>query len=164
MNRERSNFAFTLIELLLVMVIIAIIVGIIAPKLRGFGIGRKANDAARQIVSLARYAQTQAISDGRIYRLNVDPGSHAYWLTTQVGGQYQAPTNEFGQRFTLPDGVEMTTDIAAGDGGGQYVAFAPSGRAQEADITLTDQLGQKVEISCPSATELFHIVAPGETP
>jgi type IV fimbrial biogenesis protein FimT len=163
MIRRRSNFGFTLIELLLVMAIITIMVGIIAPKLRGFGIGRKSSDAARQIVSLARYAQSQAISDGRIYRLNIDPASRAYWLTAQNGGQYQAPTNEFGTKYTLPDGVQMTTDITA-QTDGQYVAFSPNGRSQEAQITLTDQLGQKIQIACASATELFRIVPPGETP
>jgi type II secretion system protein H len=163
MKRRRPNFAFTLIELLMVMAIIAIMVGIIAPNLRAFSIGRRANDSARRIVSLARYAQTEAISEGRIYRLNVDPGTGEFWITAQNGGQYVAPTNEYGQRFKVADGVKMETDITQ-QNGAQYVSFSPSGRSQAAQIRLTDQLGKTVVVSSASATELFRIVPPGETP
>src|SRR5271169_2313596 len=59
---------FTLIELLMVMVIIAILTALVAPKLAGFATGRGASYAATQIVALARYGRAQAISEGRPYR------------------------------------------------------------------------------------------------
>ncbi len=102
---------FTLIELIMVMAIIAIIAAIVAPSLRGFGIGRKTNDAADQIVALAQYAHVQAISQGRTYRLNFDPLARTYWLTMQYGGAFQPPPNEFGDVRTLPDGVRMDVNV-----------------------------------------------------
>jgi prepilin-type N-terminal cleavage/methylation domain-containing protein len=103
---------FTLIELIMVMAIIAIIAAIVAPSLRGFGIGRKTNDAADQIVTLAQYAHVQAISQGRTYRLNFDSSARTYWLTMQYGGAFQPPPNDFGDRQTLPDGVRMDVNVA----------------------------------------------------
>jgi prepilin-type N-terminal cleavage/methylation domain-containing protein len=118
---------FTLIELLMVMVIVSVLAGLIVPKLIGFVSGRSANHAATQIVALARYARAQAISEGRMYRLNVDPSSRQYWLTAETNGEYDAPAGEYGSRYTLPDGVSMETDIPVQDGG-TYVAFTPTGR------------------------------------
>jgi type II secretion system protein H len=184
LNRRSHSLAFTLIELLMVLAIVAIMVALIAPSLRGFAIGRRANDAARQIVALTRYAQSQAVSEGRTYRLNVDPVGRDsnYWLTMQNDvGQWSAPTNENGQKFALPDGVKMDTDIPR-QPDGQYVTFSPTGLVTfdtsatatatasatsnpapgSATITLTDGLNRAVTISCASATELFRVVPSGE--
>ena len=160
----------------MVLAIVAIMVGLIAPSLRGFAVGRRANDAARTIVALTRYAQSQAVAEGRTYRFNVDPtGRDAnYWLTVQNdAGQWTAPTNENGQKFALPDGVSMDCDITR-QPDGQYVTFSPNGLVTfdtsatatpapgSATITLTDPIGRKVTVSCASATELFRIVPSGE--
>lgn len=160
-TRRVNNLAFTLIELLLVMLIITIMIAVIAPNLRGFMAGRGASDAGRTIVSMARYARTAAISEGRIYRLNVDPATRAVWLTAQNAGQFEAPDNDYGKKYMLPNGVTMDTDIPRQQDG-QYVTFDPSGRGEAAQVSLTDQLGRKVQVACASATELFRIVPPGE--
>ncbi|MGA2232651.1 MAG: prepilin-type N-terminal cleavage/methylation domain-containing protein [Tepidisphaeraceae bacterium] len=203
---------FTLIELLMVMIIISILTALVAPKLAGFAAGRGASYAATQIVALARYGRAQAIGEGRIYRLNVDPTSRppTYWLTAQSDGQEFAPaTGDYGKHYGLPDGVSMQTDFPT-QKDGTYVAFMPTGRvdfdattapnasasatngsasfsaaggataagptvfgtgtlgvvggAQSAQITLIDQTRASFTISCGSASELFHIVQPGETP
>jgi type II secretion system protein H len=161
MRNIRSNFAgFTLMELLLVMVILAIVAGIIAPSLRGFGIGRQTNDAATLIVALADYAQTQAISEGRPYRLNVDPASGAFWLSVDDNGTFVPPNNDYGQRFELAGGLQIQTDIPQQQDG-QYIEFRPSGRTAPAHLTLTNQLGAQIEIASLSATEPFRILKPG---
>src|SRR3954469_22536616 len=78
-----SASAFTLLELILVMTILTLVVTLLAPSLRGFGIGRANHNAATMVVSLAKYARTQAASEGRTYRLNLDPQSRAFWLTAE---------------------------------------------------------------------------------
>src|SRR5271170_8007727 len=129
LNRCHRYRAFTLIELLMVMLIITIMVALVAPKLSGFAMGRKASDEARTLVSLARYARSQAISEGRVYRLNVDPSGRQFWLTAEQDGQFQPPQNEYGEKYDLPDGVSMDTDIASKQDG-QYVQFQPTGRSE----------------------------------
>jgi len=162
-SRSPNFRAFTLIELLMVLAIIAIMVALIAPSLRGFAVGRKSDDVARQIVALTRYAQSQSISEGRPFRLNVDPTARQdqFWLTAQTGGQWVAPTNENGEKFSLPEGVKMDTDITR-QPDGQYVTFSPTGRTEAASITLTDALNRTVVVACASATELFRIVPSAE--
>ena len=157
-----SARGFTLLELLIVMVIIAIIAGTVAPRLISFAASRNAANAARQIVSLATYAHSQAIAEARVYHLNVDPSAGSYWLTADKDGQFTAPTNEFGQKYELPDGVKMDSDIARQSDGGTYVKFDPTGRGEQATMTLTDQNGKKTVVTCASATEMFHIASAAE--
>jgi len=160
MRTDRSNFrAFTLIELLIVLAIIAIMVAMVAPNLRDFAAGRAGPNFAQQIVALTHYAQSQAVSDGSPYRLNFD--AQGVWLTMQSEGQWVPPPNDFGQKVLLPDGIRLDTDIQK-QPDGQYVTFTPTGRTEQAKITLTDQLGRNFVVSCASPTELFRIVSNSE--
>jgi len=162
MNLPRSNFrAFTLVELILVLGIIALVAAMVAPSLRGFAAGRRTKDSATLIVGLAQYARTAAMSEGRVYRLNFDPSARQVWLTAQSGAVFAPPTNEYGQRFSLAQGVQMDLDVAQQQDG-RYVQFQPSGRTDTAHVHLTGQFGDKVEVACASATEMFRVVPAGE--
>lgn len=150
--------AFTLIELILVLVILAIVAAAVAPSLRAFGVGRSNQDAATMVLAMADYARTQAASEGRPYRLNVDPQKGTIWLTVQDNGIFDAPTsNDFGKPFSIPDGSRITTDMPQRTDG-CYSEFQPGGRVEPAKIDITDKLGNQVEIAAASATELFRIL------
>jgi prepilin-type N-terminal cleavage/methylation domain-containing protein len=173
---------FTLIELIMVMVILAIAVGAVAPTLRTFTEGRKTKDAASQIVGLAAYARTQSISEGRIYRMYFDATDRQYWLAADNGGSFGPPTGDFGQKFATPANSRMQVDVTQavtplaeqdnltqGMGSNQpkqdinpYVQFLPSGRTDPVKIILTDSLGTVIEIACQTPTEGFRIVPPAE--
>jgi type II secretion system protein H len=153
--------AFTLIELLMVMAIIAIVAGLLAPRLVGFTLGRSASNTARMIVSLTNYARSQSISEGRTYRLNFDSAAKQFFLTAQDGAQYDAPTSDFGQKLTLPDGITAAVQFPQ-EQDGVYVQFQPTGRTEQAQIRLTDQLSRITEIDCGSPTELFRILPASE--
>lgn len=99
---------FTLIELVLVMLIVVIAIGVVAPSLSGFLSGRKTVNAVNQILSLARHGRSQALAEGKVYRLNIDTRSNEYWLEIQDGGLYSELSNEHGQRHKLPDGMTAT--------------------------------------------------------
>jgi len=148
------------------MIIIAIMAAVTAPRLISFATSRRTNDIARTFLSLAHYARTTAIGEGRIYRLNIDSSSRPqkFYLTAQNGATYEAPTTDYGQEFTVPDSVSMDTDLTP-QTDGTYIVFNPSGRTQEAQVRFTDLStpGRKVvTVACPSATENFRILLPGE--
>jgi prepilin-type N-terminal cleavage/methylation domain-containing protein len=153
--------AFTLIELILVMTILVLVVSMLAPSLRGFGIGRSNDNAARQLVSLAKYARAQAISEGRRYRLSFDTQNNAFWLTAEQGGTFTSPSNDFGRRIDAPEGVTIQTDLTQ-QADGLFVDFLPTGRTQAVHIWLTDKLGNTIQVACDSPTEMFRVLPPGE--
>jgi type II secretory pathway pseudopilin PulG len=71
-RRYRSSRAMTLIELILVMFLLATIMAFSAPALSRFVSGRSLNEDARRLLSMTKYARSQAISRGTTMRLWID--------------------------------------------------------------------------------------------
>ena len=111
MNRKRAQPGFTLLELILVMLILAIAAAIVVPSLSSFAMGRTTENAAQQIMNLAQYARTQSTSEARIYRLNFDAQGGQVWLTFANAGAFQSPGNDFGNRYSLTAGMKMTVQV-----------------------------------------------------
>jgi prepilin-type N-terminal cleavage/methylation domain-containing protein len=179
---------FTLVELILVMVVICIVLAITSPSLRGFFASRQTADLATNFLYLTKYARSQAIVQGRPYRLNVDNGT--FWLTAQENGNFVALGNDMGRRFDLPDGATLTLNIQTQEddktttpgstlaqlqtnarqqssAAGQpelYLQFYPSGRCEQASVQIVGKQGEVFNIVCPSATESFRILSPSERP
>jgi prepilin-type N-terminal cleavage/methylation domain-containing protein len=103
---------FTLMELILVMVIIAILAMAIIPSLSNFRIGRANANTATQLIALSQFARTQSISEGRIYRLILDPDKGTYELEVQDdSGVFQPATGDYGQTYSVDKGVKMQVTL-----------------------------------------------------
>jgi Tfp pilus assembly protein FimT len=155
-------------ELLMVMVVLVVVTALVAPRLSGVSPGHSANDTARQILALTQYAQSQAIAEGRPYRLNIDTSKMQFWLTVQstAGAQYDAPSRVgFREPMTAGTGVariSLKLDNPA-QNDGTYIQFLPSGRIDPpVSITLTDTKGHDLVVACETPTEPFRIL--GATP
>jgi type II secretory pathway pseudopilin PulG len=157
----RNSPAFTLLELVLVMLVLSVVLAMVAPSLSGFGAGREAEFAGAQVMTLSRWAREQAITDGRVYRLNFNPSGNVYFVTAQVGGVFERVNSDWGQDFFLPDGVQMQWD-APQEAGAYCIDFHPSGRAQPVRIQLTSRDGQVTIIGNRTATEMLHVMTPQE--
>ena len=70
--------AFTLIELILVMALLVIVISVSAPSLSKFFHGRVLNSEARRFISMTRYAQSRAISEGVPVELWIDSREGMY--------------------------------------------------------------------------------------
>ena len=77
--------AFTLIELILVMALLLIVVGFASPSLKNFMRGRTLDSEARRFLSLTRYGQSRAVSEGLPMTLWVDSKEGTYGLQAQTG-------------------------------------------------------------------------------
>ncbi len=77
--------AFTLIELILVMALITIAAGLIAPSLSRFFRGRTQDAEAFRLLSLTHYGQSRAISEGIPTVLWLDSRSGTYGLRLEAG-------------------------------------------------------------------------------
>ena len=143
------------------MLVLSVVLAMVAPSLSGFGAGREAEFAGAQLMTLSRWAREQAITDGRVYRLNFNPSANVYWVSAQVGGVFERVNSEFGQDFALPDGVLMQWD-APQVGGAYCIDFHPSGRAQPARVQITSRDNQVTVIGNRTATEMLHVMTPQE--
>jgi prepilin-type N-terminal cleavage/methylation domain-containing protein len=104
---------FTLIELVLVMLVIAVIAAIIVPSMLSFAAGRRTQDGVAMVLALSNFARTQAVSEGTVYRVNFDGNARTVWVTKQVDGEFVPATGDYGQHFTLPQGVRMSAQVTA---------------------------------------------------
>jgi len=77
---RRGLQAFTLIELILVMTLLAIVLAISSPSLSKFFKGRGLDNEARRFLALTRQAQSRAVAEGVPMVLWFDPEKRAYGL------------------------------------------------------------------------------------
>jgi type II secretion system protein H len=99
-----ANAAFTLIELILVMCLLAVVFSLVVPSLKGFFRARNLDSEAQRFLALTRYGQSRAISEGVPMILWMDPQQRTYGLQTQVG---YGVNDKKQQQFTLDESLQM---------------------------------------------------------
>ncbi|MEW6157116.1 MAG: GspH/FimT family pseudopilin [Verrucomicrobiota bacterium] len=77
--------AFTLIELILVMAMLITVIAVAAPSLSNFFRGRTLDGEARRFLSLTRYAQSRAASEGVPMIVWIDAKEGTYGLEEEAG-------------------------------------------------------------------------------
>lgn len=175
---------FTLLELLLVMLLFAATAAVIAPSLALFKASRAVLNLSAQFVALTDYARSQAISEGRVYCLNVDSGKGSFWLTAQENGNFERIGKEMGREFVLLEGMDIklaaepyihadvlvsglrlpgqmaVVDAVEGrEEGINTIKFSPDGHIQPAAFRMSDRRNNVVEIVCASPSGRFKIAA-----
>ena len=159
-TRRSSSSAFTLIELLLVLVVVSAALGIAAPSLSRWGRGQRLRDAGDEFLATAHWARAQAIATGRIHRLNVDAQAGRYWVTAQEGLEFVPLDVEFARETFVPANATLAmTDLQSRDL--EFITFDPTGRTSPRVVRLADDRGQ-VTIVCQTPAEGFRILKPGE--
>jgi prepilin-type N-terminal cleavage/methylation domain-containing protein len=158
-RRLRMPRAFTLLELILVLAIVATLLTVTAASLRGFYASRKAEDAAGHFVALCMQARTRAITEATPYQVHINVPAESYWMT--AGDQDERIAAEYGRTFTLEPGVEMSWHGATADDGEAVIHFLPDGRSQAAQVIFTAG-GKRVAAVAPSSSEPFRVRTPVE--
>lgn len=138
--RSRDAAGFTLLELTLVLLILAVVLGIVVPRLRDTDRARLESEVRKLAVTL-RYLRQAAILNGRTYRLNYGIDDGRYWVTSADGddslGSFQ-PDSEIMRPvvlsspvgfsdLVLPDTIGMVQE------GSGFTDFYPDGWV---DLTL----------------------------
>jgi prepilin-type N-terminal cleavage/methylation domain-containing protein len=96
--------AFTLIELILVMTILAIAVSITAPALANFFRGRILDSEARRLLGLTRQGQSRAVSEGVPMELWIDSAQNAYGLEAEPSYE---PTDAKAVNITMDSDLQV---------------------------------------------------------
>ena len=85
-NKEsHCGRAFTLIELMLVMTMLVAVIAVTMPSLSNFFRGRSLDSEARRFLSLTRYGQERAVSEGLPMTLWIDTANGTYGLQEEPG-------------------------------------------------------------------------------
>ena len=101
-NQARARAAFTLVELVVVMTIMAVVISVAAPSFKAFLHGRNLENEARRFLSLTRYGQSRAISEG----LPAD-----LWVNTKLGRYGMATSGGYTETATNPISFSLDGDV-----------------------------------------------------
>ncbi len=153
----RRRAGFTLLELMIVMVILAVLSVAVTPIFRTAFADTRKEHAVRDLVATLQHAQSMAITEAVEYRVYVAHRDNAYWVEHLVsheeGRKQFERTPEFvGRTVQLPDTLKVQRPRArkASDGSNTYfIAFYPSGTSDEARliVALAKKAHKKYEIS-----------------
>jgi len=143
---------FTLVELLLVVIVIAILSAVSVPRLSGSYNHMELEEAARQVAALAEFGRERAILDETTYALSLDEDRREFRLSREEFDEYGIPrfrpvlSSEC--RVRLPERVSVL-DVRSsydGSGGGRLGCFWPGGQADELTVALANRKGERCEV------------------
>jgi type II secretion system protein H len=143
--RRSHPGGFTLIEVSLVLLIIAIVVALAVPRLRSIT-GAELTKQARRLTNTFRVLRSEAILTGRIYQLHCDIGIERYWVTiideSSETPQVVPDSGPLARPVTLPDPVGISDVVMQGLGklqqGQVTTNFYPDGDIDPTVIHLDD--------------------------
>jgi type II secretion system protein H len=143
---SRRAGAFTLVELILVMTLLAIVMAIAAPSLSGSMRQRHLADEATRFVALTEYARDEAISQGVPMVVWFDPATARCGVEAKAGypGEEQRA-----KEFTLNPDVHFEVASAASNGLIEAVEYAPTGilqTASAASVRLVDRFASEMTV------------------
>jgi prepilin-type N-terminal cleavage/methylation domain-containing protein len=131
----KNRQAFTLLELVVVLFIVALFATLVIPRLGTFLSHGDTNKAIRQIRGLVRYLAGMSASTRAPYRLHYDLDEGLCWVSRQGGvGEFTEEHEILTRPLHLPQGVRFQ-DISTPRGvyteGEVYTDFFPTGWVED---------------------------------
>ena len=137
-SRERG---FTLLELLMVVLILALVLSLSYPSLSRGSTALHLRATGRDILSTFRYAREKAVTEQTGMMLRVDRDKQALVLSDIFGDQ--------SRQYTLPEDVKIQRVALGGTEileGPLVVRFLPNGSTDGAEVLLQSNTGSLMRI------------------
>lgn len=118
------NAAFTLVELILVMAILAIVMAVSAPALSRSMRGRALEQEAARFHALTLFARNEAVSEGAAMAIWIDPATQRYGLEpkTDYGGHV------IRREYAIDPDIQVQLVAQTTVGDHQAIEFTPGGQ------------------------------------
>jgi prepilin-type N-terminal cleavage/methylation domain-containing protein len=112
-KNRRSRCAFTLVELILVMVLLVVAISIVVPRMTEFMRGRALDSEARRMLAIMHAGQARAVSEGMPVMLWIDEKKNGYGIEEETPAQKTDPQAE---SYTADDNVKVAVMNLNGSG------------------------------------------------
>ena len=162
---------FTLYEVLIVMVVLVLVGGIVAPSFGNFVPSVRVRKAGDELLATFSKARSDAALTSRRIRIvftKTDPPT--YRMTYEPDpmndpATFRAMPGDWGSPVELPEGISVESlEGAETDGttSEDYLEFSPDGTATAARITLSHERGERVTIVIEAADGRAAVEVPEE--
>lgn len=151
-----SRRAFTLLELILVLLIVAIMLGVVSARMTGLHKRSKIDNAAAMTLAMMDQCRHRAVNDGTTYRLAIEPDKRRAWIEKLTPTGYRQATLTDGEYFTWETSLTFESDAPLEEGM-WYVPFRPDGSTQPMQIELRQQGQTPRYLATASPAEPFRI-------
>ena len=126
--------AFTFIELLFIVIIIAVLVAVSFPNLRKSFNNIELNSFSREFEAVINYLKQRSIVDITMIHLNIDNEKKEYYAV-------KAESSERFKTYRIPDGIRIEME------GNEKIAFYPDGSIEKVTIRLINSDNQEVVLT-----------------
>lgn len=144
-----SRRGFTLLELMVVLVLIAILTALILPEMKGSRDDAALRSAARRFAAAFAIANSRAITVNRLHEVHIDATKGRYLVAPKRAGQavqdekltdFAGNKGEFDSKIKvqLVPRIEPENDVPTT---ADKVSFYPDGTADATDVLLRDRTG-----------------------
>jgi len=125
---------FTLIEISVVLLLLALVLSLVVPRFRDPS-RAELHSHVRRLAATFRLLRSEAVLNGRIYRLNYDLERNVYWYSVEAvpghTGESMEPSGALARPVRLPRTVAFSDVVLLGAGkldrGFAYTRFYPDG-------------------------------------
>ena len=160
-HARRSIRAFTLVELIIVMALLAIVTAIAAPSLGRSMKERHIDDETKRFLSATEYARSEAVSQGVPMVVWADFDAHHLGIEAKAGFAGEPSRN---RDYVWNPDVFMEADSKATVGKTvNLIEFSPDGSVAETSVEfvkLTDRFGNGLVVTRTSDRWSYEILQP----
>ena len=145
------NRGFTLIELTMVLAILVIVFGLVAPRFSGILGSAELGSSARILAGTARAIHNEAARRGREIVLHLNLDRNEYWATIKTDeGIDKEVGGMFLKRRKLPEGIKFKDIVLHGkyvtNQGEVSLVYSPMGRVGRTIIHMEDRSGKSFTV------------------
>lgn len=158
----RARRGFTLIEMLVVVAIIGVMAGTLAPRLPDIT-ASKLKHTARRLAGTITYLYERSAATQLVYRLTLDMEKNEFYVSLlNKDNQFEETKLDFARRTRLPDNVRVdSADIPAQgavSSGRAEIHFFPGGFTEQAYVYLKDVSGNELTLEVHPLTGRVKIL------
>ncbi len=149
--------AFTLLELILVMVILSTSLALVLPRFGGVVSRQRLRASARRILAVCGRARQEACAFALRYRVVFDQEEEQYWVEVEAEpleepGGFRVVASAWGAHTQLSQGIgiesvefeEEELTEARADASPPYIEFRPDGTADAATVELVTEKNDRL--------------------
>lgn len=160
MKTKYREQAFTLLEILIVILIMGVLTTISIPLVSTSFANFQFINSSKNIISLMRYARERSILERVNYRLafNIDAGTYCLLFQKspfEEPDRYKIEESSLGKKYQLPEGVTIERiEFLEEVNSSEFITFYPDGSADSVNIYLCNDKGESLIISTQIAGQI----------